>query len=236
LVASYVAQTDCYGQPSHSDQYWPAVGHQVQPHRTGFLSQDDSLAEMLASETSTMVPAPSSGENICCIETFVKRTKQSSLVPFDYWGENQSGPSTSTFSTVSFRVRLSLCDNFNTFPQQNVQPLYQPSTGANRTGLISTARFQPYGMSHSRTNEYGYAEAGPSTMVPQSVPYVGLPTLQPSGGISETTADAESNQTNTEEDKAPVSIFTALVFLVCLNGHSASDDQAQAPSWPRAAS
>ena len=207
LATSYVAQTDGYGQPSYSDQYWPAVGHQVQPHHTGFLSQDGSLADILASETSNVEPTPSSGENIFCSETFGKRTEQSSLVPLDYWGGNQSGPSTSTFYTVSARVRSSLCNNVNTFPQQNVQPLYQPSAGSTRAGSISTGRFRPYGMSRARTNEHRNAEAGPSTIVPPSFPYVGLSTLQPSGGISETTADAEFKQTDTEEYEVPVSNF-----------------------------
>jgi len=69
-------------------------------------------------------------------------------------------------------------------------------------------RFQPYERPHARRNKYRNAEAGPSTLIPASFPYVGYPTLQPSGGmISETTADAEQKQKTTEEDKAPVSYF-----------------------------
>jgi hypothetical protein len=62
-------------------------------------------------------------------------------------------------------------------------------------------------MSRTRTNEHRNAEAGPSTLALPPVPYVGPPTSQPSGGISETTADAETKETITEEDEAPVSDF-----------------------------
>jgi hypothetical protein len=75
-------------------------------------------------------------------------------------------------------------------------------------------RFQPYGMSRNRLGEGRNARAGPSALVPHLVPYVGLPMLQPSGGISETTAYAENIQHNTEEDKVAVSHFTVLIFLV----------------------
>jgi len=69
-------------------------------------------------------------------------------------------------------------------------------------------RFQPYGRSYARRSEHRNAEAGPSTLLPAPVLYVGYPTLQPSGGmISETTADAENAQLITEEDKVPVSNF-----------------------------
>ena len=72
---------------------------------------------------------------------------------------------------------------------------------------MPTGRFQPYGMSRTRPNEYRNAEAGPSTLTAPLIPYVGLPTSQPSGGISETAADAATTQTNTEEEEAPVSNF-----------------------------
>jgi len=72
---------------------------------------------------------------------------------------------------------------------------------------MQTGRFQPYGTSRARTIEYGNAGAGPSTLVPPLVPYIGPPMPQPSGGISETPANAEQTQTNTEEDKVPVSSF-----------------------------
>jgi len=72
---------------------------------------------------------------------------------------------------------------------------------------MQMARFQPYGMSRTRPSEYWNAEAGPSTLMAPPAPYIGLPSLQPSGGISETTADAANTQTTTEENKAPVSNF-----------------------------
>lgn len=74
---------------------------------------------------------------------------------------------------------------------------------------MSTGRFNPYGMSrsHIRLNEYRNAEAGPSTLIPPPVLYVDQPTLQPSGGLSETMADAETTQTIPEEDRIPVSDF-----------------------------
>ena len=62
-------------------------------------------------------------------------------------------------------------------------------------------------MSRARSYGNGNAEAGSSTLAPPPVPYVGLPTLQPSGGISETTADAEQPNQITEEDEVPVSNF-----------------------------
>ena len=71
----------------------------------------------------------------------------------------------------------------------------------------STGRFRPYGTSCAYTNEHRNAEAGPSTRVPPPAPYVGWPMLQPSGGISEMTADAEKTNTITEEDEVPVSDF-----------------------------
>ncbi|KAF9650790.1 hypothetical protein BDM02DRAFT_3111579 [Thelephora ganbajun] len=61
-------------------------------------------------------------------------------------------------------------------------------------------------MTRARTSEHRNAEAGPSTLVSPPIPYIGLPTSQPSGGmISETTADAVTSQTLTEEAEVPVS-------------------------------
>ena len=72
---------------------------------------------------------------------------------------------------------------------------------------MPTGRLQPYGMSGARPYKHRNAEAGPSSLVPPAVPFIDLPTPQPSGGISETTADAETTQKITEEDKVPVSDF-----------------------------
>jgi len=134
-------------------------------------------------------------------------TDRSRTVPLDYWGASQSGPFTDRFYSVSAGSRPPLRNTADTRQQESVQPSYQPSTGPTRTGLIPTRRFQPYGMSYARANERGYTEAGPLTLVPLPIPYGGPPTLQTSGGISETTADAETKQTVTEEDKTPVSSF-----------------------------
>ncbi|KAF9650805.1 hypothetical protein BDM02DRAFT_3111631 [Thelephora ganbajun] len=61
-------------------------------------------------------------------------------------------------------------------------------------------------MSRARTSEHRNAEAGPSTLVPPPTPYAGPSTSQPSGGsISETTANAATKQTITEEAEVPVS-------------------------------
>jgi len=72
---------------------------------------------------------------------------------------------------------------------------------------MSARKHKPYERFRVRQSEHRNAEAGPSTLAPPPIPYVGPPTLQPSGGvISETTANAEV-QTTAEEDKAPVSNF-----------------------------
>ena len=65
-------------------------------------------------------------------------------------------------------------------------------------------RLRPYRTFRAPANEFGKAEAGPSTQVPLPIPYVGAPTPQPPGGVSATTADA-INQPITEEDRDPVS-------------------------------
>jgi len=71
-------------------------------------------------------------------------------------------------------------------------------------------QFQPYGTSSTYFNELGNIGAGFSTLAPLHVP--SMP--QTSGGRSETTADAETNQTLTEEHRTTVSSFTVLIFLV----------------------
>jgi hypothetical protein len=62
--------------------------------------------------------------------------------------------------------------------------------------------FRPWETETEHTN----AEAGPSTPPPRILT-VGPPTLQPSEGQSATTADAETNQTDREEDEVLVSNF-----------------------------
>jgi len=68
-------------------------------------------------------------------------------------------------------------------------------------------RFTPYGAYHARQNMYQSAEAGPSNRQPHPASYDTSLTAQPPGWISETTANAEQNQTFTEEDGTPVSDF-----------------------------
>ena len=65
---------------------------------------------------------------------------------------------------------------------------------------------QPYGVARTHLDLYKNAEAGPSTLVAPPIPYISQPTTRPSGGISETTADA-NKQTITEEHRSSVSSF-----------------------------
>jgi len=85
-----------------------------------------------------------------------------------------------------------------------MQTSRQPSTGPTRTGMMSGRQFQPYGTPSARPNEHTDAEA---TLMPPLIPYPALPTAGPSGGLPETTADAETDQTGTDEDTATVSNF-----------------------------
>ena len=71
--------------------------------------------------------------------------------------------------------------------------------------MTRTGWYQPYGVSCIRPNWYGNAEAGPSILVAPPIPYVGQPPTQPSGGISETTANAKTINSITEEHRATVS-------------------------------
>jgi hypothetical protein len=83
---------------------------------------------------------------------------------------------------------------------------YQQSMGPARSEP-QTERSEPYTTRRSRPSEHINAEAGPSTLPAPLVPYVEPSTLQPTRGISETTADAERGNTTIEEDKASVSSF-----------------------------
>ena len=66
-------------------------------------------------------------------------------------------------------------------------------------------QFQPYPKHRVRRTKNINTEASPSTLTSPQIPSVGLPTVQPSGGKSETTADV--GESNTEEDEIPVSHF-----------------------------
>ena len=80
-------------------------------------------------------------------------------------------------------------------------------TDPTRSEPLHAERYQPYGTSRTRRVGHVNAEAGPSTLMPPHFPYVGLPIPQPTGGISETTANAANNKKITEEKEAPVSNF-----------------------------
>ena len=206
-TTSYTSRNDGYSWPSSE---WLADYQQVQSRHSGYLSRGGSFASTAASETSTAVHTPSSGEHR--LEDF--GAHQAQIAPFNYWGANQSGASTSIFDLVGFRVQSPLRNSADTFLQGNANTSHWPMIGPTRAEMTHTGRYQPYGVSRTRPDRYRNAEAGPSTLVAPLVPYIDLPTTRPSGRIPETTADAKQNQKITEEHRAPVSNFTAPVFLV----------------------
>ena len=73
--------------------------------------------------------------------------------------------------------------------------------------MIDEWRTETYLAHCAGSDEPANAEAGPSNFVPQHTPHMVQPPTNPSGGLSETTADAEHNKQITEEDVAPVSDF-----------------------------
>ena len=105
------------------------------------------------------------------------------------------------------QLRLSLFDLINPLQWQNAYPTFQHCSGPTRVGMAHPWRFQPYGTPHARTTEHANAEAGPSSLSLLRVPYVGLQTPHPSGGLSEVTIDAVTTQPTTEEDGDSVSNF-----------------------------
>ena len=105
------------------------------------------------------------------------------------------------------QLRLSLFDLINPLNKQNAYPTLQHCSGPTRIGLAHPWRFQPYGTPHARATEHPNAEAGPSSLSLLRVPYVGLQTPHPSGGLSEATTDAVTTQPTTEEDGDSVSDF-----------------------------
>ena len=73
---------------------------------------------------------------------------------------------------------------------------------------MTKRRYQPYAPPRAHpSDERTNAEAGPSNPVAPSIPNVASPPTDPSGGISEATADAENTDSNTEENVTPVSNF-----------------------------
>ena len=87
-AASFETQTNGYGQPSYTEQYWPAVGQQTQPYHSGFSSHDIFFASTVASETSTAIPAPSSGKSLLYFET----SKNKVLTDCDQSSSTTGGP------------------------------------------------------------------------------------------------------------------------------------------------
>ena len=105
-VTSYEPQTNGYDQLSYPDNYWPVTDRYAESYRSGIASRDNSFANVVASETSMMVP--SSGKHLILLRNFEESSAhRSRTAPLDYWGDSESGPSTSTFYTVSARARSS---------------------------------------------------------------------------------------------------------------------------------
>ena len=71
-----------------------------------------------------------------------------------------------------------------------------------------TERFRPYGTrTRARAVEHENAVPGSSTLVLNPTLHVGSPTPEPTGGKSETLADAENTYNNAEGNEAAVSSF-----------------------------
>ena len=129
--------------------------------------------------------------------------------PPGYWEQNQSGPV--SWPSASYPVRspprMSFPCPINHFLRQDVQASYHPGANLAETESNLTGRFHPYAH-RTRTTRHANAEAGPPTV---ALPYVqsgGQQIPEPSGGVvSETSADAETNQLTTEQHEAPVSNF-----------------------------
>ena len=198
-TTSYTSRSDGYSWPS----YDPSADYrQAQSQYSGYLSRDDPFTGTTAWGTSTASHIPS--RSVYSLEEFGDHRSQTA--PLDYWGTNQSVASTSASYVVGVRFQSSLPHPADTFPQGNVNT-HWPTTGPTRAEITRAGRYQPYGVSCTCQNRYGNAEAGPSTLVAPPVPYVGLPPTQPSGGISETMANAKTENTVTEEHRAAVSYF-----------------------------
>lgn len=112
-----------------------------------------------------------------------------------------SAPSTTVFDWVHAEARSSIHDPVGALSQPN-EYTDQHIPGPTRTEQVPVGRFRPYEMPCARANEH---RTGPSTLVSTLVLYIGPPTSQPPGWVPKTTADAEKNQTITEEQEAPVS-------------------------------
>jgi len=192
----YTSETDDYNWLSYG---WSA-NQQPQSNYSTYLSRDGSFASTAPSETFAVAHTPASGEYLP--EEFGGHRSQTS--PFDYWG---SLASTSTSYVVGGQFQSPLRNPADTFSQGDVNTAHWPGTDPTGAEVTRTEWYQPSGVTRTRPNWYTNAEAGPSTLVAPPVQYLGLPTTQPPGGISETRANAQSKQTITEEHRVPVSIF-----------------------------
>ena len=97
-----------YGLGDHeqslwTDCGWSTVGQQFQTEQADSLDWDASLTGSTNdSKVSAAIPTLSNGKHIsplCDFNTWNAHPLRT--VPFQYWGESQSGSSTSTFNTVS---------------------------------------------------------------------------------------------------------------------------------------
>ena len=88
-----------------------------------------------------------------------------------------------------------------------MQNHHQPQYGATRTGMMDSRRFTPYGEYNARLIAKRPTVAGLPTHVHLPVLHYAPQTIQPTGGLSETAANAEKKQTITEEYESPVSDF-----------------------------
>jgi len=197
------ARTDGYDSPLYD---WDSEYKLFRSRRPGSLDQGGSVTNMASSERSTAVPGPSSASEYHSLSLEGLGAYRSHTVPLGYWGASQSGVPTSAPYIGGGRVRSSLRNPIDAIPRESAATSHWPMTGPNtRAEVVPPGWFQS---TQSRANCHRNPEAGPSTLVAPPAPRIDPPTPQPSGGTpdSETTADAETQQT-TEEDRTPVSNF-----------------------------
>ena len=76
--------------------------------------------------------------------------------------------------------------------------------GPTRTGMMDSRRFTPYGTCGAHPIVYGTVEVELPFQIPLPVLYGTPSATQPTGGTPETTANAETKQTTTEEEESSV--------------------------------
>ena len=106
-ASPYTTELNSCGQLAYPSHSWQTIGHQTQTHNSGFQSQDDFFQCTMASESSAVVPTPSSGKDPSALDLLGTSTDQSRIGLLNYWGTNQSGSSVGTFYTVSARAQSS---------------------------------------------------------------------------------------------------------------------------------